>query len=94
MAFESFPNPAADTPSGAGIQTAQFVMGKQPQALLTGHLGTNAFQVVEAGGFSAYAVSDTMTVREAVERFNAGDLDPIQSPGASGRGKGRGRRGR
>jgi predicted Fe-Mo cluster-binding NifX family protein len=61
---------------GAGIQAAQFVVNQGAQAVLTGNLGPNAFDVLQAAGVKGYLVSEC-TVGQAVEAFKAGQLPPM-----------------
>lgn len=63
--FESFTNPFAGAAHGAGIQAAQFVAEKRPAALLTGQVGPNAAQVLEAAGVRVIAANGC-SIREAV----------------------------
>ena len=63
--FESFTNPFAGAAHGAGIQAAQFVAEKRPAALLTGQVGPNAGQVLEAAGVRVIAANGC-SIREAV----------------------------
>lgn len=74
MEFEAIDNPAANAGGGAGIQAAQFVVEKGAKAVLTGNVGPNAFEVFRSAGFPVYILDNSMTVRQAVERFLAGDL--------------------
>jgi len=103
MAYEAVENPALASPSGAGIQAAQLVVERGARAVITGNVGPNAFAVFESAGVSVYPFTGG-TVRQAVEAFKAGRLQPVA--GASvpahggmgggfgvGRGMGRGGRG-
>jgi len=83
MVFEAVANSAANQGEGAGIQAAQFVIEKGAQALLTGNLGPNAFAVLQAAGVVGYFVQEG-TVRQAVEAFQAGKLQPIGSASSVG----------
>lgn len=101
MQFEATPNPAMSQGGGAGIQAAQFVVECGAQAVLTGNLGPNAFDVLQAAGVPGYLVPEG-TVRQAVEAFKTNQLQPMgganvaahagMGGGASfGAGRGRGR---
>jgi predicted Fe-Mo cluster-binding NifX family protein len=98
MEFEAVPNPAMSQGGGAGIQAAQFVVNQGVSAILSGNLGPNAFDVLQAAGVPGYLVSGG-TVREAVEAYKAGQLQPMSGPNVrahsgmrgGGRGMGRGR---
>ncbi len=76
MEWEAVPNPALSQSGGAGIQAAQFVVNRRAQAVLTGNLGPNAFEVLRAAGIPGYLVSEG-TVRQAVEAFRAGRLQQL-----------------
>ena len=102
MDFESAPNPAMSAPGGAGIQAAQFAVSKGVSAVLTGNVGPNAFNVLQAAGVTMYPVSGG-SVREAVEALKSGRLQPVSGAtsglgggmasgmgGGMGRGMGRG----
>jgi predicted Fe-Mo cluster-binding NifX family protein len=76
MRTEAMPNPAMNQGGGAGIQAAQFVVEQGAEAVLSGNLGPNAFDVLEAAGIPVYLISEG-TVREAVEAFKAGRVQRI-----------------
>lgn len=76
MVFETVPNPAMAQGGGAGIQAAQFVVNRGAKAVLTGNLGPNAFGVLRAAAVPSYLVPEG-TVRQAVEAFEAGKLQPM-----------------
>ena len=76
MEFQALPNPAVSQGGGAGIQAAQFVVEHGAQAVLTGNLGPNAFDVLQAADVPGYLVSEG-TVRQAVEAFKANRLQPM-----------------
>ena len=96
MEFEAVPNPAMNQAGGAGIQAAQFVVNQGADAVLSGNLGPNAYDVLQAAGVPGFLVSGG-TVRQAVEAYKAGQLRPMAGPnvgahaGMRGRGRGTGR---
>jgi len=81
MQFEAVENPAANAAGGAGIQAAQFVVERGAQAVVTGNVGPNAFQVFRSAGIPVH-LFDGGTVRQAVEAVKAGALSA--AGGASG----------
>ena len=96
MGYEAVENPAIGAPSGAGIQAAQFVIERGAQAVLTGNVGPNAYGVFQASGVPIYLLGEG-TVRQAVEAYKAGQLQPVASANvaahsgmAGGMGMGRG----
>ncbi|MFC2037820.1 NifB/NifX family molybdenum-iron cluster-binding protein [Chloroflexota bacterium] len=101
MEFEAMANPAMSQGGGAGIQAAQFAVNQGAEAVLTGHLGPNAFDVLQAANVPGYLVPEG-TVRQAVDAFKAGQLEPMgganvaahagMSGGGRGMGTGRGAR--
>jgi predicted Fe-Mo cluster-binding NifX family protein len=67
---------------GAGIQTATLVARYQPVAVLTGHCGPKAFQTLQAAGIQVI-VEVSGPVKQAVEKYRAGQLTPAASPNAT-----------
>ena len=101
LEFEATPNPACDAPGGAGIRAAEFVTSSNVQAVITGRVGPNATNVLQAAGVPVYLFPGG-TVRQAVEAYKRGELRSASSPtvgghfGQGGRamggGRGQGRR--
>lgn len=58
---------------GAGIKTAELVVEKDCQVVLTGHLGPKAFKVLKAAGVRGYNKARG-TVRQAIEAFKRSEL--------------------
>jgi predicted Fe-Mo cluster-binding NifX family protein len=95
MTFEAVPNPALSASGGAGIQAAQFVVEHGAEAVLTGNVGPNATDVLQAAGVAVYLNSET-SVRAAVEALKAGRLPiargaNVEAHAGMGMGRGRGR---
>ena len=93
-AFESMKNPNVQAMGGAGIQSAQLIANKGAEVLLTGSCGPNAFQTLSAAGVKIIT-GVSGTIKEAVENFKSGKLQPIQQPNVEshygvGYGAGRG----
>lgn len=106
MSAESLSNPAVGAAGGAGIQAAQFIVQRDADAVISGNVGPNAFNVLHAAGVPVYLAQDG-TVQEAVEALKAGELQQVGAPNVGGhygtgggrgmgmgggRGMGRGRR--
>lgn len=81
MDFEAVLNQNADGMGGVGIQSGQFIAEKQEAVVLTGHVGPNASQTLEAAGISV-VLNVSGTVREAVESFKRGELKSSKGPNA------------
>lgn len=74
-------NPGIETPRGAGIQAAQFIADRGAEAVLTGTIGPNAYETLQAAGIPVFSVS-AGTVRSAVQAYQAAHLMPITGPTA------------
>lgn len=92
LAFEAVENPAISASAGAGIQAAQLIIERGAQALLTGSIGPNAAVALQGTDMQVYQIFEG-TVRQAVEMFQQGRLNPISGanvPSHSGMRGGRG----
>ncbi len=98
MEFEAVPNESANAMGGAGIEAAQNVANMKAEVVLTGNMGPNAFQTLSAAGIKIIT-GVSGTVKDAIEKFKAGELKEIAAPnveghfgmgGGGGRGMGRG----
>jgi predicted Fe-Mo cluster-binding NifX family protein len=92
LAYEAVENPAISASAGAGTQAAQFVVEGGAQALLTGNIGPNAANALQAADVPVYQIFEG-TVQQAVEMFRQGRLNPIGGanvPSHSGMRGGRG----
>jgi predicted Fe-Mo cluster-binding NifX family protein len=83
MKFEAVQNPHVLTTGGAGIQSAQLVANKGAEVILAGNCGPNAFQTLSAAGIKVI-VGALGTVREAIERYKRGELQPATQPSVAG----------
>ena len=77
--YEVIENSHAGVSGGAGVQSGQLMSVRGVQAVLTGNVGPNAFQTLNAAGITTY-VGVEGSVREAIERFNDGQLKTAASP--------------
>jgi predicted Fe-Mo cluster-binding NifX family protein len=66
-------NEVASAAGGAGTQTAQWIIEQGAEAVLTGNLGPNAFQVLQAGKVRCHT-GVAGTVRDALAAFGRGEL--------------------
>ena len=66
--FEAVKNPNMEAMGGAGIQSGQFVSGHQIKAVLTGNVGPNAFQTLQAAGVDV-VIGVSGSVKEAIEKY-------------------------
>jgi predicted Fe-Mo cluster-binding NifX family protein len=98
MEFDAVPNESANAMGGAGIQAAQNIANKKVEVMITGNMGPNAFQTLNAAGIRII-IGVSGTVKEAIEKFKAGELKETVAPnvashfgmgGGGGRGGGMG----
>jgi len=68
---------------GAGIQAAMTVVKAGAGAVITGHCGPKAFQVLAAAGIMVFN-TDAATVKEAVELYENGLLAPLAAADVEG----------
>src|SRR3989339_1124464 len=67
--FECYDNDLnLNAPQGAGIQTAQNVVDKGGEVVITGNLGPKAFRVLSVANIKAFCAVD-VTVAETIESF-------------------------
>jgi predicted Fe-Mo cluster-binding NifX family protein len=79
--LEAVENPNVDLSSGAGTQSAQLVADRNVAAVLTGHCGPKAQQVLEAAGTKILTGCEG-TVRDVVERFRLEGAAEAGPPGS------------
>ncbi len=97
LAVEVLENTAATTGQGAGIAAAQLISNKGVDGVLTGYVGPNAFNALQASGIKVFeGASSQETVKEAIAKFNKNEYKeasgPTDTPGfGRGRGQGPGR---
>ena len=92
--FEAIENPSISTMGGAGVQSGQLVASKNVKAVLTGNVGPNAFQALQAAGVDV--ITDVSgRIKETIEKYKKGEIKPTQGPsvgskfGMPGRGQNR-----
>jgi len=68
---------------GAGIQSAQNVSRLNVSAVVTGHVGPNAFRTLSAAGIAAYTGA-TGSVREALVKLKDGAMSPVDTADVEG----------
>jgi len=72
-----------NAPQGAGIQAAQAVHNLGASAVVTGNVGPKAFTTLHAAGVAVY-LGASGTVREAIEQFRSGRLQPAEAANVEG----------
>jgi len=84
MQCEAIQNAAISAGGGAGIQAAQLVANKGAEVVLTGNVGPNAFNTLQAAGLKTIVGLSDITVRQAVEGFKSGQYQHINGPSVEG----------
>lgn len=72
-----------NSPQGAGIQSSQNVVNAGAKAVISGHLGPNAFRVLQEAGVEVYTTTG-MTVAEAITAFEGATLSKLTDPDVQG----------
>jgi len=78
METQAIPNAAVSSSGGAGIQAAQIVTKQKIQSVITGNIGPNAFQILEAAGIKVFTGAEG-TIRNALDTFKKGKLQETGS---------------
>ena len=91
--YKVLENKQRDAFGGAGVQAAQTVANEQVEAVVTGAVGPNAFQTLNAAQVPIYTGAQG-TVKEAIDAFKKGQLQEtkISTVGSHHGMGGRGRR--
>ncbi len=76
---EFLENNNAELHGGAGIQSAQLVISRNAGAVLTGHLGPNAFNTLKQACIETYTGVNG-TVKEVFDLYKTGKLITSQKP--------------
>lgn len=94
MEFEAVENPNIGAAGGAGIQSAQLIINRGAEVLITGQVGPNAFTTLQAGGIKIITGA-VGRIREVLKKYKKGELTILaQGPTVRahfGMGMGRGR---
>jgi predicted DNA-binding protein (UPF0251 family)/predicted Fe-Mo cluster-binding NifX family protein len=72
-----------NSPQGAGIQSSQNVVNAGAKAVISGHLGPNAFKALESAGVEAYSAFN-MTVSDALSAYREGQLKRLSGADVPG----------
>jgi predicted Fe-Mo cluster-binding NifX family protein len=93
MEFEALDNSNAMAAGGAGISTAQMIVSKGAEVVLTGNCGPNAYQTLSAAGIQVIT-GVSGSIKDAIEAFKAGRFQSSSQPSVGnhyGMGMGMGR---
>ncbi len=76
--LETISNEGMMSAGGAGIQAGQLAANKGAEAVITGNVGPNAIQTLQAAGIGVY-LAPAGTVRQAIEAFKQDALKGVSS---------------
>jgi predicted Fe-Mo cluster-binding NifX family protein len=76
-------NKSTQSAHGAGIGAAQNVVSMKVEALITGHVGPNAFMALSKAGIKIYTGANG-TVKDALTQYEEGKLKKATNPSVSG----------
>ena len=79
LEFDAIQNPSINSMGGAGIQSGQLIAEKKVKTVLTGNVGPNAFQTLQAAGIDVIT-GISGTVKEITEKYKKGELKPTSGP--------------
>ncbi|MGB9735494.1 MAG: NifB/NifX family molybdenum-iron cluster-binding protein [bacterium] len=80
LEFVALENANADAEGGAGTQAGQFIISNNVKALLTGSVGPNAYETLNAAGVKIYT-GITGTVKQVIKDYKAGKLKTTEKSG-------------
>ena len=75
--WESVPNPAVESPHGAGTQSAQFLVEQEIDAVISNKFGPNASKVLVSAGVSLWE-SKSGNVKAILDAFLKGKLKQVE----------------
>lgn len=77
---------------GAGTAAAQQISDEKVDAIITGNIGPNAFELISRAGIKVYSCG-SIPVKMAIEKCQSGDLAELKEAGPSHNGMGHGFKG-
>lgn len=82
--FEAIKNPNVDGMGGVGIQSAQLIARENVKVVITGNVGPNAFQTLQAAGIDIFTGASG-SVKEQIEKYNKGEFKATKTPNVKSR---------
>lgn len=79
LEFEALDNANVAAAGGAGIRSAQLIADKGSEALISGNVGPNAFNVLSAAGIKVYSQASG-SIKEALDKLKNGELTETTEP--------------
>jgi len=79
LAFEAVDNSNNSATGGAGIATAQMILSKKVEAVITGNCGPNAHEVLSAANVKVIT-GVSGSVRDAIQGYKSGKFQANSQP--------------
>lgn len=83
--FKVVENTGKTSEHGAGVTASQQAIDEKVDVLITGHLGPNAFQILDDSDMELYSAKGG-TVESVLQDYKGGKLEKIETAGASHKG--------
>ena len=77
--YELIVNESQNEMGGAGIKAAETIAKNNVKVVITGNVGPNAFQTLQAAGIKVIS-GVSGNIMEVIDRFNNGELKEIKNP--------------
>lgn len=78
LTCEAIENRHANAHSGAGTSAAQLVLEKEVDAVISGPVGPNAYEVLKQGAVNIWIAPDEMSARDAIDKFKNDELEQMK----------------
>ena len=79
MEYEAIENQNRNASGGAGVQTAQMVIEKGVEAVITGNVGPKAYDILNEAEIKIITNLNG-TIKDAIEKFKSGNYKEISEP--------------
>lgn len=76
-------NEGVNAIGGAGIRAANLIAGKGVEALISGNIGPNAFNVLSGTKIKIYTGVGGISVKQTVQSYMKGELNETSAPTSS-----------
>lgn len=85
-------NEGKSSGGGAGIAAAQQIINEDVDAIITGHLGPNAFEIIEKSGVKVYKC-ESISIKLVLQKYKNNELQELKEAGKAHNGMGNGFKG-
>lgn len=79
LGFEISANNNSNESGGAGIQSGQLISEKGAEVVITGNVGPNAYDTLNAAGIKIITGASGI-VKDVITRYKKGELKPVEKP--------------